>query len=138
MRRWCHPISRDLWVAAHPAPSEPRGCCARSHRSWAFFKIPTRNSHLNKIVFASAFKKKMASRALQAIPPVQGPPGSALEARRPHSRSLGWGRRILGFLPAALFKAPAQESAAARARKGLNMALSYPVRRSRLTCFFSV
>ena len=42
MRRWCHPTSRDLWVAANPAPSEPRGCCPRSHQSWAFTKMPTR------------------------------------------------------------------------------------------------
>ena len=42
MRRWRHPTSRDLWVSAHPAPSEPRGCCPRSHRSWAFFKTPAR------------------------------------------------------------------------------------------------
>ena len=42
MRRWRHPTSRDLWVAAHPAPSELRGCCPRSHRNWAFFKTPTR------------------------------------------------------------------------------------------------
>ena len=34
-RRWRHPNSRDLWVAAHP-------CCPRSHRNWAFFKTPTR------------------------------------------------------------------------------------------------
>ena len=27
MRRWHHPPSRDLWVAAHPAPSKPHGCC---------------------------------------------------------------------------------------------------------------
>ena len=27
--------------SAHPAPSEPRGCCPRS-QSWAFFNTPTR------------------------------------------------------------------------------------------------
>ena len=42
MRRWRHPTSRDLWVAAHPAPNKPRGCCSRSHPIWAFFKSPTR------------------------------------------------------------------------------------------------
>ena len=41
MLQWRHPTSRDLWVVAHPAPSKPRRCCPRSHRSWAFFKTPT-------------------------------------------------------------------------------------------------
>ena len=40
MRRWPHHTSSDLWVAAHPTPSEPRGCCLRSHRSWASSKLP--------------------------------------------------------------------------------------------------
>ena len=39
MRRWRHPTSRDLWVAARPTPSEPLGYGPRSHRDWAFFKI---------------------------------------------------------------------------------------------------
>ena len=88
MRRWRHPTSRGLWVAAHPAPSELRGCYPRSHRSWAFLQTPTRcetsqkllpvrvsgyalNSHVQKIVFLILISCKHHGGPAAG----QGPPG---------------------------------------------------------------
>ena len=64
MRRWHHPTSRDLWVAAHPVPSELRGCCPRSHRNWAFSKTPTRCE-----------TSQAATQITSCSPAAGGPPG---------------------------------------------------------------
>ena len=57
MHPWRHPTSRDLWVAADPALSELRRYGPRSHRSWVFFKTPTRCSSLHTFEGASSASK---------------------------------------------------------------------------------
>ena len=117
MRRWRHPTSRDLWVAAHPAHSEP--CCSRSHRNWAFFNthplwditgyhpnyfllgfratasIPTskRSSSCFLFLKGKTGRRRRASRNLQGPPGafrgLQGPPGASRGLQAPSAASKG-------------------------------------------------
>ena len=45
MHRWRHPTSTNLWVAAHPAPSDPRGCCPEAIETGLSSKSPPAVRH---------------------------------------------------------------------------------------------
>ena len=115
MRRWRHPTSRDLWVAAHPAHSELRCCCARAietglsstlppavrHHRLPPKLLPVRvsgcalNSHLEKIVFLLLARERRGRFAGVCSQRPKGPSGAWGQACRASSTQTSRGLQIL-------------------------------------------
>ena len=152
MCRWRHPTPRDLWVAAHPAPSELR---ARSQRNPHPLRDIT-GYHPNYFL--------LGFRATPSIPTSKGRlqrssygvfcswgPGTLRGAPWKEAEnlplSLGYSHQGENQCTLYIFGSLGgwRQSCASRCTKGLYtsilhrlLPLSYPVRVQRLTCIFSV
>ena len=151
MRRWRNLTSRDLWVAARPAPSEPRGHRPRVHRNWAFLKFATRGETSQATTFFIScsglalhphFHLKMVF-SLQGSP-LAIPIPQARICRSPPcggvKRFAIWdfnrANSMLGWLEAPVYEMSPQALCAPALHRLLP--LTYPVRSQRPTCFCCV
>ena len=105
MRRWRHLTSRDLCVVAHPAPSEPRGCCPEAietglsskiaHRceTWASSRFSGRPLQLEARTRAWKEAEILAAYSVHIWPTgcIMGRPGGNLGSRDQVCIGLGFG-----------------------------------------------